>query len=82
MNQYEDLITPYLEAVKKLYKSLVTVRKDSQTGDIFVQTHAFQIKSVDNAYQRGYNPQEVLYVVVNPTTRIAHVLHNKWVKFW
>jgi hypothetical protein len=36
MNQYEDLITPYLELTKLFYKSLVTVRKDAQTGDIFV----------------------------------------------
>ena len=82
MNQYEDLITPYLEATKKLYKSLVTVRKDAQTGDIFVESNAFHIRSIDKVYERGYNPQEIVYVVVNPTSRTAHVITNKWVKFW
>ena len=36
MNQYEDLITPYLDWTKQLYKSLVNVRKNAQTNDIFV----------------------------------------------
>ena len=57
MNQYEDLVTPYLDWAKKLYKSLVTVRKEAQTGDIFVETSAYLIKKIDSFYEKGYNPQ-------------------------
>lgn len=31
-NQYEDMINPYLEWTKKIYKSLVSVRKRAETG--------------------------------------------------
>lgn len=82
MNQYEDLLSPYLDWTKKLYKSLVTVRKDSQTNDIFIESFFYTIKKIDKTYEPGYNPQEVLYVVVNPNSRIVHVLNNRWVKFW
>ena len=35
-NQYEDTIQPYLDATKQLYKSLVSVRKRAETGEIFI----------------------------------------------
>lgn len=82
MNQYEDLLSPYLDWTKKLYKSLVTVRKDSQTNDIFIESSFYNIRKIDKAFEPSYNPQEVLFVVVNPTSRVVHVLHNRWVKFW
>lgn len=57
MNQYEDLITPYLDWTKQLYKSLVNVRKNAQTNDIFVETNVYQINKIDGFYSKGYNPQ-------------------------
>jgi hypothetical protein len=35
-NQYEDLIQPYLDWTKRIYKSLVSVRKRSETDEIFI----------------------------------------------
>jgi hypothetical protein len=82
MNQYEDLLSPYLDWTKKLYKSLVTVRKDSQTNDIFIESFFYRIKKIEKTFEPSYNPQEVLYVLVNPNSRVVHILHNRWVKFW
>lgn len=50
MNQYEDLIAPYLDCTRTLYKSLVNVRKNAQTNDIFVETNVYQINKIDNFY--------------------------------
>lgn len=82
MNQYEDMIEPYFTWTKNLYKSLVTVRKDSSTGGIFLETTFLQVKKIDKVFEPSWNPQEILFVIVNPNSRVVHVIHNRWVKFW
>ena len=82
LNQYEDLIEPYLDWTKKLYKALVAVRKRPDSGDIFVESHAYQILSISKNKVVDYNPQNVVYVLINPSIRVAHVISNKWQKFW
>ena len=47
MCQYEDNIKEYLECIKGLYKDLVTVAKDPDSGEIKIQTFAFEIKGID-----------------------------------
>jgi hypothetical protein len=29
-----------------------------------------------------YNPQDVTYVIINPSIRTVHVISNNWIKFW
>lgn len=41
MCQYEDLATDYLNITKHLYKDLVSVGKDQDSGEIKVQSYAF-----------------------------------------
>jgi cilia- and flagella-associated protein 300 len=83
-NQYEDKIEPYLEWTKKMYKSLVSVRKRLETNEIFVESVFFEVRSLDKgkSFKKGYHPQNVLYVVVNPSIRTVHVLSNEWKKYW
>jgi len=83
-NQYEDVIQPYLDWTKKIYKSLVSVRKRPETNEIFIETTFYDIKSMDGGktYKRGYHPQNVLYVIINPSIRTVHVIANEWKKFW
>ena len=83
-NQYEDTIDLYLEWTKKIYKSLVSVRKRSETGEIFVESQFYAVQSIDKgkAFAVGGHPQSLLYVVVNPSIRTVHVLANEWRKFW
>lgn len=40
LNQYEDNISPYLEWTKKIYKSVVSVRKQGESGNIFIDSTA------------------------------------------
>ena len=77
-NQYEDMIAPYLDWTKKLYKSLVSVRKRSETEEIFVESQFNQVKSMDKgkSYKKGYHPQSLLFVIVNPSIRTVHVVSN------
>ena len=48
MCQYEDLATDYLDITKNLYKDLVSVGKDPDSGEIKVQSYAFEIKGIPN----------------------------------
>jgi len=34
------------------------------------------------SYKKGYHPQNVLYVVVNPSIRTVHIIGNDWKKYW
>ncbi len=45
--QYEDYVTEYLNTTKLLYKDLVSVSKDSESGELMVMTLALEIKSID-----------------------------------
>lgn len=83
-NQYEDMIHPYLEWTKKIYKALVAVRKRPETNEVFVESIFYEIKSMDGgkSFKKGTHPQQVLYVVVNPSLRTVHVLANDWKKYW
>ena len=83
LNQYEDNLTTYLEWTKSLYKSVVSVKKQAESGNIFVESVAVEIKKIEkDIFSKEYNPQTVIYVVVNPGTRIVHIISNQWVKFW
>ena len=42
------------------------------------------MRSMDEgkSFKTGSHPQNVLYVIVNPSIRTVHVLTNEWKKFW
>lgn len=44
----------------------------------------FEVKSMDGGktYKKSYHPQNVLYVIVNPSIRTVHIIANDWKKFW
>ena len=45
--QFDDNAKEYLEVIKGLYKDLVTVAKDQDTGDIKVHSQVFMIEAID-----------------------------------
>jgi len=47
INQYDDDAKIYLDVLKGIYKDLVTVAKDPETGEIRVHSHVFMIESID-----------------------------------
>lgn len=83
LNQYEDALSPYLQWTKAFYKSVVAVKKHGESGNIFIDSVAVQVNKIEkDCYEKGFNPQSVVYVVVSPSIRTAHVISNEWVKFW
>ena len=82
LNQYEDKIGPYLESTKKIYKALVSVRKKPESKEIYIESQAYMVESIGKAFKTDSNPQNLLYVIVNPSQRTCHVISNTWAKYW
>ena len=47
MCQFEENINVYLDQIKLLYKDLITVGKDPDSGEIKVFSHAYKIDSIE-----------------------------------
>ena len=68
--QFEDEVTPYFSATQRLYKDLVSVYKDGESGQIKISSHAFQILDLEH----DDHEQSWFYVVIDP----AHWHVNVW----
>mmetsp|Transcript_21037 Transcript_21037/g.33934 ORF Transcript_21037/g.33934 Transcript_21037/m.33934 type:complete len:93 (+) Transcript_21037:160-438(+) len=44
--QYEDFLTPYLDTCKAIYKDMVSVFRNKNTGKIEVKSHVYQLNEV------------------------------------
>jgi len=80
--QYEDNVQPYLDITKSFYKDLVSVQKKSETDEIQVVSHAFQL-SVQNEKGKTIFPsdeheQTFALLVVDPVKRHVHFVYNHW----
>lgn len=47
LNQYDDMIAPYRDCTKELYKEVVSVRKDGSNGSIYCESNAYQITKIN-----------------------------------
>ena len=47
MCQYEDQFSVYQEWTKFLYKNIINDRKDSSTGNIFIDSFVYEIEEID-----------------------------------
>ena len=83
MCQYEDEITDYLEVVKGLYKDLVSVTKDSESGELKVLSKVFQLLPGEQ-FSVFPNPhvQDFCYIIVDPSFRQVNVWYHKWTGMW
>ncbi|CAD8149240.1 unnamed protein product [Paramecium pentaurelia] len=79
--QYEDDIQAYLDWTKYLYKNTVNARKYADKDEIYIDSYAYEIKKLENSYNSDH-PQNVMYVVVNPSLRIVNIIENQWLKVW
>jgi hypothetical protein len=85
MCQFDDNAKEYLEVVKNLYKDLVTVAKDSETGEIRVHSHVFLVESIeglDKLFPMKGHPQNWFFVIVDPIHWHVTFLYHKWTDFW
>ncbi len=59
MNQFDDNAKEYLDVLKLLYKDLITVAKDPDSGEIKVVSQVFlieQIEGLDKLFPVPYHP--------------------------
>jgi hypothetical protein len=71
--------------VKNLYKDLVTVAKDPDTGDIKVHSQVFLVEAIeglDKLFPIPGHPQNWFFVIVDPIHWHVTFLYHKWTEFW
>ncbi|XP_046926295.1 cilia- and flagella-associated protein 300 isoform X1 [Lynx rufus] len=78
--QYEDVLNPYLETTKLIYKDLVSVRKNPQTKKIQITSSIFKVTAYDSAgmcYPSTKSHEQTFsYFLVDPIRRHVHVLYH------
>nr|XP_055161392.1 cilia- and flagella-associated protein 300 isoform X2 [Nyctereutes procyonoides] len=78
--QYEDVLHPYLETTKLLYKDLVSVRKNPQTKKIQITSSVFKVMAYDSngvCYPSTKSHEQTFsYFIVDPIKRHVHVLYH------
>ena len=47
LNQYDDLIEPYRETLKEIYKEIVSVKKDGSNGAIYCESSAYLVTRIN-----------------------------------
>lgn len=82
--QHDDDVNNYMAMTKGFYKDLTTVAKDSESGDVRVQSIVFDVKSIEktNIFQEEGNPQNFFYVIVDPFHWHVTLMYHKWISFW
>ncbi len=74
-----------MDVIKRLYKDLVTVAKDAESGEIRVHSHVFQIESItglDSLFPTKDHPQNWFFVIVDPVHWHVTFLYHKWTALW
>ena len=83
MCQPEENISPYLDCTKKLYKSLLNVKKHATTGKLQITSTVIAIKSVEGM---GLFPSEsdhnLCYLIVDAARRRLTYWYNAHVSMW
>ncbi|ELW64948.1 hypothetical protein TREES_T100006564 [Tupaia chinensis] len=78
--QYEDVLNPYMETTKLIYKDLVSVRKNPQTKKIQITSSVFKVTAYDSAgmcYPSTKNHEQTFsYFIVDPIKRHVYVLYH------
>jgi hypothetical protein len=83
MCQYEDEVTPYLDAVKGLYKELISVRRNKSTQAVEVCSDVFLIEGTDcGAIFPNDNSNNLCVVSIDATKRQVTYFYSGWVSFW
>ena len=83
--QYEENIKEYMDVIKNLYKDLVTVAKDQDTGEIKVFSQVFLVEAIeglDDLFPEREHPQNWFFVIVDPIHWHVTLLYHKWSPFW
>ena len=79
-------MSEFLACTKELYKDLITVAKDEETGEIKPRSMIFRLDgyTTNSGSKTTFDshPQEFFYVLVDPLNWHATVFANKWSRKW
>jgi len=81
MCQFEDYVEPYLQTTKKVYKDMLAVRKNDETGKIEIVSQIFEIRAAkgDGApLFPSKSPYSFCYVILNPVKRHVTLWYLPW----
>jgi hypothetical protein len=84
LNQYEDYAGEYFNLTKIFYKDLISVTKNTELNKLVVRSHAYKILKLNDKdiFKNPYNPQNFIYVIVDPYQKMVNIWYNKWENFW
>ncbi|XP_049634312.1 cilia- and flagella-associated protein 300 [Suncus etruscus] len=78
--QYEDMLKPYLETTRLIYKDLLSVRKIPQTQKIQITSYIFKVTAYDSngmCYPSTKNHEQTFaYFIVDPFKRHLHIFYH------
>ncbi|CDW85539.1 UNKNOWN [Stylonychia lemnae] len=83
--QYEENLKEYLDLIKNLYKDLITVAKDQDSGEIKIYSHVFLVEAVEgleSLFPVKDHPQNFFFVIVDPIHWHVTLLYHKWSNYW
>ncbi|XP_025965241.1 cilia- and flagella-associated protein 300 isoform X1 [Dromaius novaehollandiae] len=80
--QFEDVLGPYLETTKALYKDLVSVQKNPETKEISITSTVFRVSAYDEnglCYPSNKSHEQTFaYLIVDPFRRHVHTLYHRF----
>ncbi|KAI7796085.1 cilia- and flagella-associated protein 300 [Triplophysa rosa] len=80
--QYEDVIHPYIDSAKIIYKDMVSVQKDPGTKEIRVVSTVLKVSAYDMSglcYPAAVeNEQTFAYLCIDPFKRHVYVLYHSF----
>ncbi|KYN32340.1 Uncharacterized protein C11orf70 like protein [Trachymyrmex septentrionalis] len=80
--QFEDVIQPYLDITRKIYKDLIRVQKQNTSNDLFVSTLVLEVVAKDSTGQDYFpfnsnNRQNIAFLLINANSReITTFIHQ------
>jgi hypothetical protein len=85
MCQYEDVLQPYLEVTRALYRDLLSVRVNKNTQAIEVASSVHRILSLQKAgtseqtslFGRD-SPFNLCFLSAHPSKRVVHIFYFQW----
>ncbi|XP_068121042.1 cilia- and flagella-associated protein 300 isoform X2 [Hyperolius riggenbachi] len=78
--QFEDMVDPYLDTTKSMYKELLSVQKDPETKQINIISSIYKVQAYDENGMCYPSPrpheQTFAYLIVDPLKRHVSVLYH------
>eukprot|EP00899_Mesostigma_viride_P006948 jgi/Mesvir1/16254/Mv08502-RA.1 len=85
MNQFEDDAEPYLATAKRIYKDLLSVQKNQESGKLEVASTVYRISAVEADGWKLFpaeSRQNFCYLVVDSLKRHVAVWYFAYIPYW